>query len=97
MLVNAAFIRRAYSSLLSDCPTPADKADLWLYVERVHLQGVALDEFPAGFDHIPHEQGENLIRLNGVLHLDLQERPLVGLGFMVVSQSWSGFISPRPL
>ena len=64
-------------------------------VKVAHLARLGLDEGLAGPDLLAHQHREDLVRLDGVVDADAQEgaRP----GSIVVSQSWSAFISPRPL
>ena len=56
---------------------------------------VLLDELAARLDLVAHQHGEDLVgRLASSMRHELSVRVM---GSMVVSQSWSGFISPRPL
>ncbi len=58
-------------------------------------QRVLLDERAARLDFVAHEFVEDGVGLVDLLDADLSsERALVS---SVVSQSWLGFISPRPL
>lgn len=43
-----------------------------LKVQILNAQRVLLDEFPARFDHIAHQLGEQVIRLDHVIHAYLQ-------------------------
>jgi hypothetical protein len=56
---------------------------------------VLLYEGAAGLDLIAHQLVEENIRLVDLFHVYLKERTRVAVS--VVSQSWLGFISPRPL
>src|SRR6476661_8752770 len=51
-------------------------------VKVLYLAGLGLDELLARRDLLAHEHREDLVRVSG---------------FIVVSHSWSAFISPRPL
>ena len=64
-------------------------------VQVRHLQGVRLDEIAPRFDDIAHQGREDILGLVAMGNLDLEQHP--GAGIRVVSQSWSGFISPSPL
>lgn len=48
-----------------------------LYIQHTDLKRVTLDEFPSRLHHIPHEQGEDLIRFHRVFHLHPQQLPLI--------------------
>lgn len=62
---------------------------------QLGVAGVLLDELAPRGHFLAHEPLKELAGLEGVLELHPLEDPL--LRFMVVSQSCSGFISPRPL
>src|SRR3989304_3285656 len=44
-----------------------------LDVQVRHAQGIALDEISPRFNLIPHEDGEDLVGLDGVGHVNLQQ------------------------
>src|ERR1700722_5284431 len=44
----------------------------WLNVEVLHVEGVLLDEAPPGLDQLAHQRGEQLVRLEDVVHPDLE-------------------------
>src|SRR5699024_5464507 len=46
-----------------------------LDVQETDILGVALDEGTAGFDVLPHEHAEYLVRLGGVVQGDLEQHP----------------------
>jgi hypothetical protein len=64
-------------------------------VEVADVEGVELDELAPGFDQIAHQRREQAVGLEGVLDPHLEQGSTSGS--IVVSQSCSGFISPRPL
>ena len=68
---------------------------LVLDVEVHDFLGVRLDELLARRHRRAHQHVEGLVRLDAVVDRDLQQRARAGS--IVVSQSCSGFISPRPL
>ena len=66
-----------------------------LDVQVPHIQRVVFDELAARFDGVAHQDGEDLVRLDRVVNLTSSSVRFSG--FIVVSQSCSGFISPSPL
>jgi len=81
---------------------PGQRADLscpfwsfFLDVEVHDLEGVLLNEGSAAVNGVSHQHGEELVGLSCVFDPHLKEARLSG--FMVVAQSCSAFISPRPL
>jgi hypothetical protein len=68
---------------------------VYLDVQISYVERVVLDELAPRLDGIAHQHGEDLIRFNASSILTCNNVRFSG--FMVVSQSCSGFISPRPL
>lgn len=64
---------------------------------KSRIQSVVFDELAAGFDDISHEDRKHAIRLDGVVLIEIHLEQFCASGFMVVSKSCFGFISPRPL
>ena len=64
-------------------------------VEVLYIERVVFDEFAARLDLVAHERREHQVSLHVILGLDCARVRVAG--FMVVSHSVSGFISPRPL
>jgi hypothetical protein len=66
-----------------------------LDVQVLHVERVALDEQPPRLDVVAHQRAERVLGLDLVGHAHLEQRARSRI--IVVSASWSGFISPRPL
>ena len=66
-----------------------------LDVQVLHVERVLLDEVAARLDVVAHQRGEDVVGLDpsSIFTCSSVRR----IGFIVVSASWSGFISPRPL
>ena len=65
------------------------------HIQICHAQRVLLDEFAARLDLVAHQPREHVVGVVGIIDPHLQQR--ADFGSSVVSQSWSAFISPRPL
>jgi hypothetical protein len=78
-------------------PTGGEKprADATSNIEIPHVQGVFLDELPARLDGVPIRIEKSSSASTASSTLTCRSRLFSGL--IVVSQSSSGFISPRPL
>ena len=48
---------------ISSCP---------LNIEILHFERIVFDEFAAGLNGIPHQDGEDIIRIHGILDLYLE-------------------------
>ena len=66
-----------------------------LYVQIFYIQSIVLDKLTPRLDLIAHQDGEDAVGFDGVFDADLEHCAFFGVH--VVSQSCSGFISPRPL
>ena len=77
-----------------DAILPSRSAD-FLDVEVADVQGVFLDELAARLHVIAHQGREDLFAFDGIL--EPHSSRVRDSAFIVVSQSCSAFISPRPL
>ena len=66
-----------------------------LDIEVLHFERVVLNEDAPRLDLVAHENREQFLGADAVFDRHLQQP--ARSGFIVVSQSCSGFISPRPL
>ena len=64
-------------------------------IQIPYIQRVVFDEFSARLDGVSHQNRKDVVGFYGIVDPDLQQGAL--LRVMVVSQSCSGFISPKPL
>ena len=67
----------------------------FLNVKVLDFKGVFADEVPSFFDIVAHQDTEKPVGFAGIFEFTFKS--VRRAGSIVVSQSWSEFISPRPL